>query len=178
MVNSNKLKGSSIQLIQSSSNEYILLVPGYKSGWSIATFLRFLLFGGSIAVIGFLLNGAPEIGGKVGCSIALVFTIILTIVFHTHTKIKFSENTIKVTYGWLPYVRKRKTKNFKSVKVEYNDPSSNDSAGGGFNYVVLVFSKQWNIKIMMDQLTRQERDFLTGRLNYLKSKFANDQYVV
>jgi cell division protein FtsW (lipid II flippase) len=143
----------------------------------IRLLLLLLLFGGSIAIIAFLLFESYDEGVSIPLIIALIITIILTIVFNTHTKIHFSKEYIKVRYGWLPYVRKRNTKNFKSVNVQYNDPSS-DSAGGGFNYVVLVFSNQWNIKIMMDQLSRQESDFLIGRLNYLKSIFANDQYVV
>ena len=178
MVDPNKLKDSSIELIKLSSDKYLLLVPGYRISWSIVTFFRFLLFGGLIAIIGFLLSRASETIPIVLLSIFLSFTIILTIVFHTKTKIQFSEHYIKVRYGWLPYTRKRKTKNFNHVKVEYNDPGSIDSAAGGFNYVVMVFSNQWNVKIMMDQLSRAERDFLTGRLNYLKSKFANNQYIV
>ncbi|WP_299123484.1 hypothetical protein [uncultured Winogradskyella sp.] len=178
MVSPNKLKDSSIELIQSASNEYLLLVPGYRSSWSISTFFRFLLFGGSIAIIGFLLSRASEIVPIVLLIVFLIITIILTIVFHTKTKIQFSEEYVRIRYGWLPYTRKRKTKNFSHVKVEYNDPGSSDSAAGGFNYVVMVFSNQLNIKIMMDQLSRAERDFLTGRLNYLKSKFANNQYIV
>ncbi|EDP70263.1 hypothetical protein FBALC1_05888 [Flavobacteriales bacterium ALC-1] len=178
MFNPNKLNDSSIQLIQNTSDEFLLLVPGYKCRLDIGTFLRFLLFGGSIAIIAFLLYESLDQGVSIPLIIALIFMIILTVVFNTHTRIQFSKEYIKVRYGWLPYIRKRKTKNFKSVLVEYNDPSSIDGAGSGFNYVIMVFSNQWNIKIMMDQLNRKEKDFLTGRLNYLKSKFANDQYIV
>ncbi|WP_400078044.1 hypothetical protein [Winogradskyella sp. R77965] len=178
MVNPNKLKDSSIELLELSTDLYLLLVPGYRFRWNVVTFLRYLLFGGAIAITGFLLSKASETVSIVLLSLILILTIIFTIVFHTKTKIQFSKEYIKVRYGLLPYVRKRKTKNFKHVKVEYNDPASNDGASGGFHYVVMVFSNQLNIKIMIDQLTRQERDFLTGRLNYLKSKFVNDQYIV
>jgi hypothetical protein len=117
-------------------------------------------------------------GSTISIGTILFLVILFTIILHSKTKIHFSEKHIKVSYGWLPFVRTRKTKNLQSVKIEYDDSSSTDGAGSSFTYLVLVFSKQLNIKIMLDPLTRKERDAITGRLSYLKSKFANEQYKV
>jgi hypothetical protein len=156
----------------------VVLISGYRFRWDIITFFRILLFSGLISIISFLLYIATDMGSAISIGAILLLVIVFIIILHSKTKIHFSEEYIKVSYGWLPFVRARKTKNLKRIYIEYDESSSNDSAGGGFTYLVLVFSKQWNIKIMVDPLSRKERDAITGRLSYLKSKFVNDQYQV
>lgn len=164
--------------ITESPEENVLFVSGYRFRRDIITFFRILLFSGSISIISFLLYRVTEIGSILSIGTILFLVILFTILLHSKTKIHFSEEYIKVSYGWLPFVRTRKTKNLKRIHIEYDESSSADGAESGFTYLVLVFSKQWNIKIMVDPLSRKERDAITGRLSYLKSKFVNDQYQV
>ncbi|MBC3846923.1 hypothetical protein H8K90_11075 [Winogradskyella echinorum] len=166
-----------MQITESSKDNFVL-VSGYRFRWNLISFLRILLFGGSISIICLLLLKAKELESIISIGTILVIVILFAIVLHTKTKIQFSEKYIKVSYGCLPFVRTRKTKNLQRVYIEYDESSSADGAGGGFTYLVLVFYKQWNIKVMVDPLTRRERESITGRLSYLKSKYVNDQFKV
>ncbi len=163
--NPNNLKGSKIK-ITNSADEYEITIPGYKVLFNLG---GFIWVGSAVFLLTMLLKSASETR-VVLVSSALLFIIMLSvIIMHSKTKIYFSKKNIKIRYGWFPFVRTRKTKNLNKVHIEFSESSS--EGGSSFTYLVLSFSKEWKISIIIDHLSRSERDFLTGRLSYLRYKF-------
>ncbi|WGD34130.1 hypothetical protein [Olleya sp. YS] len=173
MQNPNILKGSDIQ-ITNMRDAYKISIPGYRLHWNVATLFRLLLIGFCLFVPSFLLYRATETKSIIIISVFLVIIILLIIIFHSDTIITYSKNQIKVGYNWCPLSRIRKTEYLERIYTKDEVSSSNDGPGSSFSYLVLKFSKQRNISIMIDPLTRQETEFLTGRLSYIRYKFLNE----
>ena len=167
MKNPNNLEGSEIR-ITNSADEYKITIPGYKIGFTLG---GFIWIGFAVFTLAMLLKSASEIRVIIVCSLVLFIIISSVIIIHSKTKIHFSKNNIKIRYGLLPFVRTRKTKNLSKIHIEYSDSSD---TGNTFTYLVLTFSKEWKISIIIDHLSGMERDFLTGRLSYLRYKFYTE----
>lgn len=168
MQNPNNLEDSEITITE-SANEYDITIPGYKVLFTIG---GFIWIGFAIFVLIMLLTTASENRVIIISSLALFIITLTVMIMHSKTKIHFSKQNIKIRYGWLPFVRTRKTKNLNKVYIEYSESSSD--TGSTFNYLVLSFSKEWKIRIIIDHLSRRERDFLTGRLSYFRYKFYSE----
>ncbi len=169
MQNPNFLKDSNIK-ISTLADKYKISIPGYKIAFTIG---GFIWVGFAIFVLIMLLKGASDTRTTLICSTVLFIIVLSVIIMHSKTFIYFSKNYIKVRYGWLPFVRTRKTSHLNKVHIEYS--SSDSETGSSFTYLVLSFSKGWKIRIIIDHLSIRERDFLTGRLSYLRYKFSQKE---
>lgn len=164
----NRLEDSDIR-VRTSPNEWQISIPGYKVAF---TFSGFIWIGFAVLTLTVVLRGATEIQPIVVCSTLLFVIFFCVVLMHSKTKIYFSKGSIKVKYGWMPFVRRRRIKNLERVYIKNSDSSD---MGNTFTYLILTFKKEWNIHIIIDHLSRQERDFLTGRISYLRSKFYEEK---
>ncbi len=127
----------------------------------------------------FILINTKEAAGAVVCTVTIFISLFWFLLLHLKTKIQFSPEKIKVTYGWLPIIRTRKAKDLINIYIDYGDTGGgNDSVGSGFKYLILEFSKGMNIQIIIDPLTRNEIEQLTSRLSTLRSKYGSQQFEV
>ncbi|RAJ17023.1 hypothetical protein [Olleya aquimaris] len=173
MQNPDILKGSDIK-ITNLRDAYKISIPGFRLKRNMSTFLRILLFGFAIFVISFLLYKQPENASPIVLS--LILGLVLFFAFHLHSKtiIIFSKNFIKVKHGCLPFYRTRQLQNLTNIYIDDSVNIGSDSTGSDFIYLVISSSKQWNIKIIVDHLSRQDIEFLRSRLSYLRYKFLNE----
>ena len=163
------LPGSKVKVIP-SADEYQIVIPGYRI---LFTLSGLLWIGPALFILGMLAKPTATTSALVVSGSFLLIIVIAVLLLHVNTTLYFSKEHIRVWYGWLPFTRTRKTTALTRVHIEYSTTgTSTDGMTGNFTCLVLTFSRGRNILIVIEHLTVRERNFLTGRLSYLRYKYG------
>ena len=169
MQNPDILPGSKIK-VTPSADEYQIVIPGYRI---LFTLSGLLWIGPALFILGILVKTAATTSALVVSGSFLLIIVIAVLLLHATTTLSFSKERIRVRYGWLPFARTRRTSALTRVHIEYSTAgTSTDGMTSNFTCLVLTFSKGWDSSIVIEHLTVRERNFLTGRLSYLRYKYG------
>ena len=169
MQNPDILPGSKLKVIP-SADEHRIVIPGYRI---LFTLSGLLWIGPALFILGGLIKTAEETHALVVSGSFLLLLVVTVFLLHSPTILYFGKERIRVRYGWLPFARSRKTSALTKVHIEYSTTgTSTDGLTGNFTCLILTFSKGWDISIIIEHLSIRERDFLTGRLSYLRYKYG------